>query len=159
MGIVLDDPALAMAYAAYVELLAADPPAEQLRPVVRALVEAQPIGPRQFFAPATTTRCSMRWWRTGPSALAQALRRHAVWLDMRLWQPIVPDRASASAGAGCSARFWRQIHSDSRCTACSSCQPGSSSLTVRATTPVPGAATRSMSNRWWSIHGAATRRC
>lgn len=53
VGIVLDDPALARAYAAYVELLAADPPAEQLRPAVRVLVEASPAGPRQvFFAPS-----------------------------------------------------------------------------------------------------------
>lgn len=54
VGITLDDPSLAQAYAAYLELLAADLPAAALRPAVRALVAAQPqpAARQVFFAPS-----------------------------------------------------------------------------------------------------------
>lgn len=53
VGMALDDPALAQAYAEYLDLLMADPPAPQLRAAVDGLVAAQPWPPDQqvFFAP------------------------------------------------------------------------------------------------------------
>lgn len=53
VGITIADPALAQAYTAYLDLLAADPPAATLRRAVHALNSAQPLAaPRQvFFSP------------------------------------------------------------------------------------------------------------
>lgn len=55
VGVIVDDSALAGAYAAYLDLLAADPPAARLRRAVRALVDAQPSDMlrRVFFASPT----------------------------------------------------------------------------------------------------------
>jgi hypothetical protein len=57
VGITLDDPGLAQTYAAYLDLLATDPPAAPLRSAVGALVGAQPpnTSRRVFFAPSDRT--------------------------------------------------------------------------------------------------------